>query len=786
MAWHLRTLPVHFFLVLIFPPAPMNSRVFPRLSAMRFAMRSPVLDVRPVRYCLLAASVVLLLSVFGDVPVMAQSPASPLEQTSVILYERAGKRCAEVSWQCLPHSNSRLTWYLQEMPSGEPYTCLIARGLDSTKSYELLFQPAFPLYHFAGSASHRINPHALPVMHDDFSPDSPKWYGTVLFCREDAEYMPSIFPERGIPSDAFYVALLYVSRKEKHSEYTKKYHIAAKRSKATYLAKPHPRLTAMDTLVSPATATSLRPFDMVRTAQEYERGQNFEEAITRYSAALRSCPRYQNAYYERGHLYLHLDSARKALEDFNHALALDSSDYRAWGNRASALYQCGLYSEAITSAERAVYLKPEQTGASLFRALSFEALADTVNASRAALQLVRTLIETNDSQTAIAEEALSLANRMTNDAAWREYFRVEAERSAENEKYHQAIEYWNYLLRREPGNVHALYRRCYHASYVDILVHDALAYSDSLFAYAPNADSAYFVRGLLLHNHKSYDQAKQAFTSAITLRPNYAYAYFRRSMSRYYLKETPDSVQKDIRQALHHAPQDNWLWYQAAKYFSITNHPDSTVLYASKAIEFDSMYYSAYKIRAEAFDELQNPSAIADYSRCIQLAETIENAEKEFAESLAELYRERGRVKSNSNDSTAAQDFKTSIRLFPSATGFGYRADWHYRHGFYLEAITDFDSVLAHNPSSDYALYIKADCLYRLKEYWASLSLLNRLATENKYHKADVYYLRAYVNSSLDDDEEFCHDLQRAANAGSKEAEADLVKYCMGEENEDG
>lgn len=754
--------------------------------AMRFAMRSPVLDVRPVRYWLLAASAVLLLSVFGDVSVMAQSPASSLEQTSVMLYDRAGKRCAEVSWQCLPHSNNRLTWYLQEMPSGEPYTCLIARGLDPTKSYELNFTLTFPLYHFAGSAAHRINPIALTTMHERFSPDSPSWYDMVLLCREDAEFVPKIFPERRINSDAFHAALLYVSRKEKQREYAKEYLTATKRTKATYLAKPHPRLTAMDTLVSPQTAAALRPFDMARTAEEYVREHNLKEAVVWYSAAILACPRYQNAYYERGHLYLHLDSARKALEDFNQALALDSSDYRAWGNRASALYQCGLYREAITSAERAVYLKPDQTGASLFRALSFEALADTVNASRAALSIVSKLVKANETNDNIHNEALTLAVRTTAQGAWYEYFRGEAERAAENDDYNQAVTYWNYLLRREPGNVHALYRRCYHAWLADKLEYDALEYSDSLLVYAPNNDSAYYVRGLILHKVNSYDKANQAFTSAITLRPNYAHAYFRRSMSRYYLKETPDSVQRDIRLAVQHAPQDNWLWYQAAKYFSITKHPDSTVLYASKAIEIDSSYYSAYKIRAEALDELQNPAAIDDYSRCIQLAETLENAEKEFAESLAEIYRERGRVKSNSNDSTAAQDFATSIRLFPSATGFGYRAQWHYRHGFYLEAMTDFDSVLAHNPSSDYALYNKADCLYHLKEYWASLSLLNRLATENKYHKADVYYLRAYVNSRLDDDEEFCNDLRRAANAGSKEAEADLVKYCMGEENEDG
>jgi hypothetical protein len=49
-----------------------------------------------------------------------------------------------------------------------------------------------------------------------------------------------------------------------------------------------------------------------------------------------------------------------------------------------------------------------------------------------------------------------------------------------------------------------------------------------------------------------------------------------------------------------------------------------------------------------------------------------------------------------------------------------------------------------------------------------------------------VYYLRAYVKSSLDDDEGCCNDLQQAANAGSKEAEADLVQYCMDEENERG
>ncbi|MCU0428201.1 MAG: tetratricopeptide repeat protein [Candidatus Kapabacteria bacterium] len=792
----------------------MNTHLLPAQPLTAQPVKRMVLGVRPCRCWSLVSVVVSVLLVIGHSLLSAQSspppvtqsstqsPVPPLEQPSVLLYERAGKRCAEVSWQNLPQSPSRLTWYLQEHSAQNTYTCLIAPQLDGTKSYELSLETNLPLYHFKGASSHWVHPITIETMQRRYST-----HATVLvslFCPEDNDFVPSVFAERPVRMATFLAALLYVTRKETSKEFATTFREVLQETKPRFLRNPHPKHTVMDTLVRTSTRKGdpridptgepLSAFDMARIAGEYTRKHELDSAVQWYSKALRVCPTYAEAWYQRGHLYLHLDSYDKALYDFDQATTLDSLDYRAWGNRASALLRLNRYNEAVWSADKALAIKPDEDVTRFFRAVSYEALGDTASAANDAKLVVEAYLDKAGDESNVLEGALELLWRATTVEEWRNYFREQAERSADDDRTKSATMYWSQILRREPQNAEALYERCSCAVWGELPSYEARKYCDTLFrTSAFNGgfnDSLYVLRGFLQHREARYYQALEDYSAAVRLRPDKAYTYILRSQTRFAMKQTADSVEQDIRRAIAVAevssPDDKYIWKKAAEYFRVTKQFDSVVHYISHNIQRDSSDYSALHLRASAFDELEKREAIADYSRCIALVESLGEKAHEYYEELATLYNKRGRMKWIFDDSTAEADFSTSLRLYPTARAFRLRGAWYQSKGFYHEAMSNYDSVLARNPASEDALYAKADCYYRLNNYWEALPLLNRLATESKYRQADVYYLRAYVNSALDDDEGFCNDLQRAANAGSKEAEADLLQYCMGEESEGG
>jgi tetratricopeptide (TPR) repeat protein len=295
----------------------------------------------------------------------------------VLLYERGGLRCAELTWQCRPGSSERLTAYFQEHRSSTNdsaasaiYLCLVSPELDPRKSYQFRFSPTILLYDDVRLSSHWVRSEVLDSL---LAPDSdfPKTnFQLSLFCGEDRREVSSVFPKRAFCGETLAAALFYVAHRDENKSDKERFLAWRGASEAKILLHPTASQTVIDTLVRTRLGEPLFATDMDLRAKRYVDNDVLDSAIMWYSAALARCPVYQLAYYRRGHLYLYLNSALKALTDFDCAVALDSTDDWAWWMRACALHLLKNHAEAIRSADRAIMLNGKEPSMRLVRSHS--------------------------------------------------------------------------------------------------------------------------------------------------------------------------------------------------------------------------------------------------------------------------------------------------------------------------------------------------------------------------------------------------------------------------------
>ncbi|KAF7251443.1 hypothetical protein EYD10_02720 [Varanus komodoensis] len=95
------------------------------------------------------------------------------------------------------------------------------------------------------------------------------------------------------------------------------------------------------------------------------------EACDAFTSAVRLCPRYADAYYQRGLCRMQLQQA-KCILDFNKTLAVSPAHFQAYLSRAAYFGSKGRYSKAIMNCTEALKIEPKSVRAYLYRgALKF-------------------------------------------------------------------------------------------------------------------------------------------------------------------------------------------------------------------------------------------------------------------------------------------------------------------------------------------------------------------------------------------------------------------------------
>ena len=104
----------------------------------------------------------------------------------------------------------------------------------------------------------------------------------------------------------------------------------------------------------------------------YDQGK-LDEAIARFTAAIRLDPKYVDAYAFRGYIWQFRKDYDKSIADFNEAIRLDPKDAWAYNNRGNAWDDKGEYDKAFPDYNEAIRLDPKSIMAYNNRGLTWGA-----------------------------------------------------------------------------------------------------------------------------------------------------------------------------------------------------------------------------------------------------------------------------------------------------------------------------------------------------------------------------------------------------------------------------
>lgn len=101
--------------------------------------------------------------------------------------------------------------------------------------------------------------------------------------------------------------------------------------------------------------------DVVEMGLEQVQNFNYAGAAVTYSKGLELYPDYADIYIFRGAVYMRMLKYKDALEDFNSALSIDGTSYKALLSRAKLYAAIRCYEEATVDFDRAVSLAPTES-----------------------------------------------------------------------------------------------------------------------------------------------------------------------------------------------------------------------------------------------------------------------------------------------------------------------------------------------------------------------------------------------------------------------------------------
>jgi len=246
---------------------------------------------------------------------------------------------------------------------------------------------------------------------------------------------------------------------------------------------------------------------------------------------------------------------------------------------------------------------------------------------------------------------------------------------------------------------------------------------------------------------KNYEASIQAFTQAIDLDPQYAFAYTNRGNTYHEWKQL-DLALADYNKAIALDPTDDSAYYNRGLLYSslnrydlemadygkaITINPNNVyalnnrgIAYANakqydlaladynKAITVDPNNAYAYDNRGNAYFELrQYQQALADYDESIRLDPSNKSA-----------YQNRGQVKSVFKQyEPAIAEFNQAILLGANTTHI-YRVRGMAYHQLmqYQAAITDYDKAIELDPNNAINYFYRGVSKYGLKQFEAAIA----------------------------------------------------------------
>ena len=330
--------------------------------------------------------------------------------------------------------------------------------------------------------------------------------------------------------------------------------------------------------VSPKTVRDLN------AATELMKSGRHEEAIAAWSAIIKTQPKLNIAFNNRGYSYLQLKKFDLAIADFNSSIRLQPSA-STYNNRGMAQSKKGDFQSALADYFKAVELNPNES-------LSYNNRADTY------MQLSKFDLALADQTKAISmlpKEAIYLANRCYT------YLKLQS--------LEPAMADCNKAIELKPDFALAYSTR----ANINFLISDfnaavrdfetAIKLNDSLVGL--NLDLGY----VLLQTGKP-DEALKCFSKIISVQPT-ALAYIYRATA-YAKLDDLDSALADLAKAAETDPNNALIYNNRGTYLLKKGDRKGALADFTKAIELNPKMILAYKNRAylyQLFGETEKSAA---------------------------------------------------------------------------------------------------------------------------------------------------------------------------------
>ena len=326
----------------------------------------------------------------------------------------------------------------------------------------------------------------------------------------------------------------------------------------------------------------------------------------------------EDAYYNRGLVFMEEKNNDEAIKDFNKAIELKPDFANPYNNLGIVLTNAKRNEEAVKNFNKAIELKPDFSDAYNNRGFIFmngkrnnEAINDFNNA-----------IKLNPGN------AEAYFNRGT-------LFIIEKRNDAAINDFNKAIEL-------KPGYAEAYNSRG--SFFVNVKRNEeAVQDFNKAIELKPDNAQSYYNRGVLFFNEKRNDEAMHDFSKAIGLKPDYAIAFNNRGVVFINENRNEEAI-NDFNKAIELKPDLADAYNNRGSVFAGEKRNNEAINDFNKATELRPDYLSAYNSKATlCFEEKRYEEAIGAYTRVIALKPDY-----------AQAYYKRGLAEYNSGKKVAA------------------------------------------------------------------------------------------------------------------------------------
>jgi tetratricopeptide (TPR) repeat protein len=322
--------------------------------------------------------------------------------------------------------------------------------------------------------------------------------------------------------------------------------------------------------------------------------QDHDRAIDDYDHAIKINSRYTLVYHNRGISFHQKGDEKRAIDDYNHALALDPKFVNAYLDRARAYRASHDYDKAIQDVDAVVRLDPKLAVGYFVRALIYG--------------------EKNDYDRKLADlnQAVSL------DPGAASYY---LERGFVFEKKgfsDRAVGDYSVAIERDPKSSNAYLSRA--RAYRALRDYDkAIQDTDAVVRLAPNLAAGFYVRALIYGDKNDYDRKLAELNQAISLSPNVANYYIERGVV-LERKGLFDNARADFEDAIRIDPANPVGFKVRGVARRRKGDLQGALADYDQAIKLDPQYNAAYTERGRLYEALNNPvAARASYESAASL-----------------------------------------------------------------------------------------------------------------------------------------------------------------------